>query len=157
MSTELIKQLRKETQISIAKCKEALEKTSNDIEKAKELLLNTNTQRNRDLSEGIIEQYIHSNNKIGVLVHLACETDFVARNREFKQLAKDLAIQIASSNPQYLSREDTPQELIVDNSEILLEQFFVKDTKVTVQDLLTKFSVKFGEQLVIQKFIRFEI
>lgn len=143
-----IKQLREQTGISIAECKKALEKTNGDIKKAREAL----RERSRELvdkksgaetKEGIVESYIHSNSKIGALVELNCQTDFVARNQDFRSLAKDLAMQIAAVE--------------VEGVENLLAQPFIKDPSKTIQDLINESIAKLGENIKISKFVRFAI
>ncbi|MCD6410562.1 elongation factor Ts, partial [bacterium] len=114
---ELIKQLREETGVSLGQCKKAIEESKGDLEKAKEILRKwgedlAGKKSSRTTKEGIIESYLHANGKIGVLVVLKCETDFVARNPEFKELAHNLALHIAASMPEYLSEEDIPEEVI---------------------------------------------
>ena len=114
---ELIKQLREETGVSLGQCKKAIEESGGDLEKAKEILRKwgedlAGKKSSRSTNEGIIESYIHANGKIGVLVVLKCETDFVARNPEFKELAHNLALHIAAAAPEYLSEEDIPEEII---------------------------------------------
>jgi len=127
-SLDLIKQLRQETGVSLAQCKKAIEQAQGDIEKAKELLRKwgedlAEKKSSRATKEGIIEAYIHSNKKIGVLVELRCETDFVAKNPEFQELAHDLALHIAAMKPQYVTEEDIPQEVLDKEKEIYREQF----------------------------------
>ncbi|KKR03491.1 MAG: Elongation factor Ts [Parcubacteria group bacterium GW2011_GWF2_39_13b] len=143
-----IKQLREQTGISIAECKKALEKTNGDMEKAMEAL----RERSRELvdkkagaetKEGIIESYIHSNSKIGALVELNCQTDFVALNQDFRALAKDLAMQIAATE--------------VENIDDLLAHPFIKDPSKTIQDLINESIAKLGENIKISKFVRFAI
>jgi elongation factor Ts len=143
-----IKQLREQTGISIAECKKALEKAGGDMGKAMEAL----RERSRELvdkksgaetKEGIIESYIHSNSRIGALVELSCQTDFVARNQDFRNLAKDLAMQIAA--------------IEVESAEDLLVQPFIKDPSKTVQDLVNESIAKLGENIKISKFVRFAI
>lgn len=123
-----IKQLREETGISVTECKKALEKTNGDLEKAKEVLRKwgqdlAGKKSSREAKEGIIETYIHSNKKIGVLVEMHCETDFVARSEDFKTLAHDLCLHITASNPFYLKEEDILEEEIRREREIYKEQF----------------------------------
>jgi len=125
---ELIKQLREETGVSLGQCKKAIEESGGDLEKAKEILRKwgedlAGKKSSRSTKEGIIESYIHANGKIGVLVVLKCETDFVARNPEFKELAHNLALHIAASAPEYLSEEDIPEEVIEKEKNLYREQF----------------------------------
>lgn len=125
---ELIKQLRQETGVSLGQCKKAIEEAGGDLEKAKEILRKwgedlAGKKSSRTTKEGIIESYIHANNKIGVLVVLRCETDFVARNPEFKELAHNIALHIAAANPEYVSEEEIPDEVIEKEKNLYREQF----------------------------------
>lgn len=148
VSINQIKQFRKETGISIMECKKALEEARGDIGKAKEILRKRGVsfaqeKAEKEVREGIIESYIHSNRKVGVLIILRCETDFVARSEEFEKLAHELCLQIASMNP-----EDTKS---------LLSQLWIKDESKTVKDLISEYIAKLGENIVIERFVRYEI
>lgn len=148
VNIEKIKKLREETDISLRECKKALEEAGGDIEKAKEILKKRGAvlaekKAQRETGEGIIESYIHSNSKVGVLIDLRCETDFVARSKEFKQLAHELCLQIASMGPE--------------NVKDLLVQPWIKDESKIVKDLISEFIAKLGENIVIGRFIRYEI
>jgi elongation factor Ts len=123
----LIKQLRERTGLGILDCKKALEESKGDIEKAIEFLRKAGTikaakKAERETKEGLIDSYIHPGGRIGVLVKVNCETDFVARNEEFKNLVHDIAVQIAASDPQYLRPEDVPEEIKDKEREIFREQ-----------------------------------
>lgn len=147
VSINQIKQLRKETGISITECKKALEEAKGDLEKAREILRQKGAEwaqkkTEREAGEGIIEAYIHSNKKVGVLLDLRCETDFVARSEDFGKLAHELSLQIAGMNPE---------------PETLLEQPFVRDPKKTVADLMNEYGAKLGEKIEIKRFVRYEI
>lgn len=127
ITPEQVKELRAKTGAGIMDCKKALTETNGDMEKAivilrEKGLAKAAQKQSRSATEGIIESYIHGNGRIGVLVEVNCETDFVARNEEFRNLAKDLAMQVAASNPKYLSREDVPAEVIEKKREILRAQ-----------------------------------
>jgi len=142
-----LKQLREETGVSISECKKALETAKGDFEKAKEILRRwgkefARKKSEREAGEGIIESYIHSNKKIGVMIELSCETDFVAKNPDFQKLAHELCLQIAAINP-----EEIP----------LLEQPWIKDEKKTIKDLIEEYVAKLGENIIIKRFIRYEI
>lgn len=122
-SLEAIKKLREKTGVSLSLCKKALDETGGDIEKAKELLRIwgqdlAGKRGGRSTAQGVIEAYIHANKKIGVLVELRCETDFVARNKDFQDLAHELALQVAATNPLYVGPEDIPTEVIEKEKEI---------------------------------------
>jgi elongation factor Ts len=147
-TTEEIKALRDETGLSIMQCKKALEDAGGDKAKALELLKERGAdiaakKGDRTLGAGIITSYIHSNGTVGVLLELACETDFVAKNPEFKDVAYGIAMHIAAMNP-----EDTAE---------LLEQPFIKDPSKTISDLVNGAVQKFGERTEVGRFTRFAI
>jgi len=126
MSSEIIKELRQVTGAGILDCQEALKESNNDLEKAIDFLRKkgqkfADGKGSRTTNEGIIEAYIHSNSKIGVLLELVCETDFVARNEEFKKLAHDIALHIAAANPRWKEREEVPEEIIEKEKQIYKE------------------------------------
>jgi len=140
--------LRKETQAPLLECKKSLEEAGGDLEKAKEILkkkgmLASLKKKERETKNGIVEAYIHSNKRIGVLLALYCETDFVARNETFKEFAHQLSMQIASMNPK-------------DEKE-LLEENWIFDEKLKVSDKLNEVILKTGENIKIGQFVRFEI
>ncbi len=127
ISADLIKVLRERTGAGILDCKKALEKTNGDVEKAVEELRKMGLARadkklDRETKEGIVEAYIHPGARLGVLVELNCETDFVANTDEFKKLAHNIALQVAAMAPRYIRREDVPKEVIEKEKEILAEQ-----------------------------------
>lgn len=143
-----VKQLREKTGASMMECKEALREAGGDEEGAlailrargKEIALK---KSEREAKQGIIESYIHSNSKVGVLLELNCETDFVARNKEFKELAHDIAMHIAGMD----SKDEKG----------LLEEPFVKNPEITVKDLIDQKIAKLGENIKIGKFVRYEL
>ncbi|RKY05418.1 elongation factor Ts [Candidatus Poribacteria bacterium] len=127
ITIEMIKELRQRTGAGVLDCKKALQETGGDMEAAVEWLRKKGIssyekRKHRTAKEGVIASYIHAGNRIGVLLELNCETDFVARTEIFQQLAKDLAMQIAATDPKYISREDVPPEVIEKEKEILREQ-----------------------------------
>ncbi len=127
VTSAMIKELRDKTQAGMLDCKKALTETNGDLEKAVEFLrkkglASADKKMDREVTEGIIASYIHSNNKIGVLVELKTMTDFVARNSDFQELAKELAMQVAAASPIYVSTEDVPAEIIAKEKEIYKEQ-----------------------------------
>ena len=145
---KLLKKLRDETSASIADCRMALEEEGGNFEKALAWLSKRAAQKaekkaSRETGEGIIESYIHQNGKVGVLVKLLCETDFVARTDEFKKLAHEIALQIAAMNPE--------------NVEELLKQEFIRDPKLTIADLIKQVIGKLGENITLQDFKRLDI
>ncbi len=132
VTIEQIKELREKTGAGVNDCKKALEETKGDMEKAVDYLrekgiASAAKKSIRTAKEGVIYAYIHSNEKLGVLLELNCETDFVARTEDFKELAKDIAMQIAAMNPSYIKREDIPQEVLEKEKEIYRAQ--LKDSK----------------------------
>ncbi|MBM3243476.1 MAG: elongation factor Ts [Candidatus Omnitrophica bacterium] len=167
---DLIKELRELTSSSVAHCKKALEEAKGDIKKAAVLLRKQGLEiaakkQSRSAKEGRIESYIHHGNKIGVLLEVNCESDFVARNEDFAQFAKDVAMQIAATSPLYLKREDVPAEVLENEkskedffkNHCLLEQVFVKDPTITINDYLGSIVAKVGENIIIRRFVRYKI
>jgi elongation factor Ts len=145
--TELVKQLRNETGAGVMDCKKALEEAKGDLDKAREIiqekgLIKATKRAGRDTGAGVLESYIH-NNRVGVLLELRCETDFVARSDEFKNLAHELVMHIAALNPKDI--------------EALLEQPFVKDETQTIDQLVKGVAAKTGENIQIEQFCRYEI
>lgn len=170
ISIDLIRELRDVTSASVAHCKKALEETSGDLKKAVELLRKRGLEiaakkQGRVAKEGRIEAYAHLGNKIGVLLEVDCESDFVARNTEFCQFTKDVSMQIAACNPQYIKKEDVPNEVIEQEKDkeefyktnCLLEQAFVKDPSITINDYLGSLVAKMGENIIIRRFARYKI
>lgn len=145
---ELLKQLRNQTQASIADCRIALEESDNDIKKAKDWLRKRGLEKadkkaNRATEQGIIESYIHQNGKIGVLVEVLCETDFVAKTDEFKNLSHEIAMQIAALDPK--------------DVEALLKQEYIRDNSKTIQEIIKEIIGKLGENITVKRFSRLEI
>lgn len=143
-----IKKLREKTGAGVMDCRRALDSAKGNFAKAEKILVTkgiaeASKKGDRKTSEGLVEAYIHSNGKIGVLVELLCETDFVARTDDFKYLAHELAMQIAAMEPK--------------DVENLLEQPYIRDYTITVGDLVKKTIAKLGENIVIKRFVRFEL
>lgn len=170
VSLEAIKELRNMTLASVSNCKNALEETKGDIPKAAELLRKRGLEvaakkEDRAVKEGRIEAYVHMGNKIGVLVEVDCETDFAARNSDFAQFTKDVAMQVTACNPAYVKKEDVPEKVIKAEKDkerfykenCLLEQPFIKDPSVSVKDYLGSTIAKIGENIVIRRFIRYKV
>jgi len=189
----LVKELRQKTGAGIMDCKQALVENSDDLAKAVDWLrqkglASAGKKAGRATDQGVIASYIHHGSKVGVLIEVNCETDFVARNDEFQSLVRDLTLQIAASKPVYVRREDVPQEIVDKEMQIyrgqakemgkpqaawekiaagklekfyqekcLLEQPFVKDPSVKIADLLTLKIAKIGENIVLRRFIRYEL
>jgi elongation factor Ts len=148
ISTEQIKELRERTGISIAQCKQALEDAGGDMDKALAFLREKGAEvadkkSNRELKAGVISSYIHNNGTIGALLQIHTETDFVAKNPEFKALADDIVMHLAAMGP------DTVEEL--------LTQPFIKDPSLTVSDLIKGFIQKFGERIEVVNFARLSL
>ncbi|QNO16449.1 translation elongation factor Ts [Alkalicella caledoniensis] len=192
VSAQMVKELREKTGAGMMDCKKALTEKNGDMEKAAEYLREKGLaaaakKSGRIAAEGLVEAYIHGG-KIGVLVEVNCETDFVAKNEEFQQLAKDIAMHIAASNPLYISKEEVPAEVVEKEKQILmaqainegkpaniaekmvlgrvekyykeiclLEQTFVKNPDVTIQQLLNEKIAKIGENMSIRRFTRFNL
>lgn len=187
---DAIKKLREKTNAGVVDCKKALREANGDIDKAIEILRKqgvslASKKVGREAREGRIESYIHLGGKIGVLVEVNCESDFVARNDDFKTFVKDITMQVAASNPLYVKKEDVPAEAIKKETEIikaqltgkpaqaaekiiegklakffeevcLLEQPFIKDPSLRVKDLLTSMIAKIGENILIRRFVRYQ-
>ena len=192
-TTEQIKLLREQTGAGILDCKKALDQFAGDADKAafwlKEKGLAAAVKKSsREAHDGRIETYSHLGNRMAVLVEVNCETDFVARTPEFKALAHELALQIASGSPEYVRREEVPADVVATRKEsymqeaiaegkkpeiadkiatnklekfyadvCLLEQPFVRDDKIKVSDLIKATVVSLGENIVVRRFVRYEI
>ena len=190
-NAELVKELRNQTGAGIMDCKRALQESKGDMQAAKDLLRKRGFEiaakkSGRSANEGQIFSYIHLGGKIGVLVEINCETDFVARNGDFQQFGRDIAMQIAASNPLFVSRNDLDSNWLEREKEIfraqikdkpakiqdqiiqgklekryeevcLLDQKFIKNEDITIQDYLTGLISKVGENVVIKRFRRFGI
>ena len=163
LSVATIKELRERTGAGIMDCKRALEETSGDMAKAEELLTQQGIasavkKATRSTEEGIVESYIHSGGRIGVLLEVNCETDFVARTNDFKELAHDIAMQVAAMSPSYVSSDDVPDGEDADSAEtVLMCQPFIKDPSKSVQDLVNEGIGKLGENIRIRRFTRFSL
>lgn len=145
---ELIKKLREESQASVADVKKALEESEGDYKKALDWLRKRGAEiaekkKDRETAQGLVESYVHGNGKIGVLVKLSCETDFVARTQEFKNLAHEVAMQISAMDP-----KDVPS---------LLLQEYIRDPKLTIEDLIKEAVGKLGENIKVAEFSRIEL
>ncbi len=192
ITTEMVKELRQRTGAGVLDCKKALEEVSGDMEQATKLLRKKGLaiaakKAEREAREGLVEAYVHAGGKLGVLLELNCETDFVARTEDFQELAHDLAMQVAATNPRYLTPDDIPDEVLERERErhreqagegksediverivegkltkyyedvCLLEQPFIKDEGLTVRDLVTSKIAKLGENIKVRRFTRFEL
>ncbi len=193
ITAERVKELRQRTGIGMMECKKALQESKGNIEEAITILRKKGYARakdkmSREASDGLVGSYIHLNGKIGVLVEVNCETDFVARNEEFKELVKNIAMHIAAANPKYISSEEVSQEELEEEKDItrdqfkdskkppeimekivqgklskffeevcLLNQIYIKDDKISIEKLLTSYIAKFGENIRVKRFARFEL
>ncbi|MCX5725730.1 MAG: translation elongation factor Ts [Candidatus Saganbacteria bacterium] len=193
ISVETVKTLRQKTGCGMMDCKEALKEAGGDMEAAVDILRKKGLaaaarRAGRVAAEGVIDSYVHVGGKIGVLVEINCETDFVARNIEFQAFVKDIAMQITAINPQYIGREDVPDGIVAHEREILmsqaasegkpekmlekivdgrlekffsevclLDQPFIKDQKKMIKELLAEIIGKIGENIVIRRFVRFQL
>jgi elongation factor Ts len=163
VSIEAVKELRNRTNVGIADCNKALLEVGGDMEKAIEFLKQRGAaiaEKKKDaaVTEGVIEAYVHHTKRIGALVELNCETDFVARTAGFKELAHDLAMQIAATSPQFLTSEEMPPEAEIDPQvACLLSQPFIKEPTKTVQEVIAETIAKVGENIKVRRFARFEL
>ena len=193
ISTDLIKDLRERTGAGMLDCKKALQENGGNIEKAMDFLREKGLAKaakrgDKETKEGKIISYIHANGKIGVLLELNCETDFVAKNEAFDELGKEICLQIAAASPLYITKESVPADVIEKESSILksqlveqgkkpeqiekiipgkltsfftevclLEQIHIKDNKKVIRELIQEFIAKFGENITVGKFTRYQI
>lgn len=189
----MVKELRDRTGIGMMECKKALQESDGDMERAILILRKKGYARakdkmSRETAEGVVGSYIHLDGKIGVLVEVNCESDFVARNQEFKELVKNIAMHIAAANPHYVSSDEVSEKVLEQEKEIIRDQFkdskkppeimekivegklgkfyeevclldqpFIKDDKISVKELITSYISKFGENIRVSRFARFEL
>ncbi len=167
---DLLKDLRRKTSAGVSDCKQALEDAKGDLVAATKLLRKrgleiAQSKSARVAHQGKIESYIHTGSKLGVLLEVNCETDFVARNEDFCQFTKNLAMQIAATDPAYIKREDIPEDVVKDVKNIdefckqncLIDQAFIRDGSLVIKDLLADLIAKIGENIVIRRFTRYKI
>jgi len=188
-----VKKLRDKTGAGMMDCKRALQETGGDMDRAVDYLREKGLaaaakKAERIAAEGLVDAYIHLGGRVGVLLEVNCETDFVARNDEFQEMVHDIAMQIAAMSPQYVSREDVPEAVIEEQKGFLrrqaleegkpehiverivegrldkflkgiclLEQDFVKDSDITVADLVKRLIAKLGENIQVRRFVRYEV
>lgn len=163
VSVDQIKILREQTGAGIMDCRKALEDTDGDVEKAAELLrqrgmVKAQKRAGQETGEGVVEAYIHSGSRIGALVEINCQTDFVAKTSEFKELAHSLAMQVAAMAPEYIDRSDMKDDDDRDPEQVcLLQQPFIKDPSKVIQDLITELIVRVGENIRIRRFSYFAL
>ncbi len=193
LDLQILKDLREKTGVGIADCKAALEEGGGDLQKAIELLrerghVKAAKKSDRTTSEGLVGVYLHANGKIGAMVKVLCETDFVARSDDFRNFVRDLALHVASENPLYLTLEDVPASVLEKEKAIaieqlknegkpeamyekilpgkmnkyftdvcLFEQYFIKDDKKQIKDLVSDMVLKLGENIQIREFHRLSL
>jgi elongation factor Ts len=191
VTTDDVKELRDTTGLPIMECKKALTEADGDRQKAIAILDEKSEKAaakkaGRDLDDGIVVSYVHNNGKVGAMIELLSETDFVARNEDFRDLGYEIAMHVAAMNPEYVSRDDVPEEDIDDKKDelrdefsdkpedvqddiiagkmddfyadtVLVEQPFVKDDEQTIEDMLQEATQTFGENVAIGEISRFEI
>ena len=163
VSVESIKTLRERTSAGVMDCKRALVESNGDLEKAEEILgqlgiASAVKRASRTTNEGLIESYIHSGGRIGVIVEINCETDFVARTEEFRELAHDVAMQVAAMAPLYVDSEDVPDGAESgDQDSVLMLQPFIKDPTKSIRDLVSENVGKLGENIKVRRFTRFSL
>ncbi len=193
ITSTMVKDLRDKTAAGMMDCKKALTETGGDMEKAVDLLRQKGLavaakRAGRATSEGVIETYIHAGGNLGVMIELGCETDFVAKNDDFREFGRNIAMHIAAVNPLAVTREEIPGDIVAREKEIyvqqalesgkpeaivekmvtgkvekfisetcLLEQQYVKNPDLTVQDLLNELVGKMGENISIKRFARFQV
>jgi elongation factor Ts len=191
VSPTLVKQLREKTNAGMMDCKKALVEASGDLEKAEDILrkkgiASASKKASRSVKEGVVASYIHLQGKVGVLVEVNCETDFVAKNEIFREFVKDLTLHIAAAHPVYVARDEVPEAVIEREREIyreqvkgkpanvvekivdgkldkfygsvcLLDQAFIKDPDKTIKDLVASKIAELGENIVVRRFARFAV
>lgn len=188
---KIVKQLRDMTNAGMMDCKKALEEAKGDLEEGEKILrkrlgLSAAKKAGRETKEGIVASYIHMGGKVGVLLEVACETDFVAKNDNFREFVKDITLQIAAAHPLYVTREEVPQNLVDNEKEVaagqvkdkpaavvekivqgkvdkyyatvcLLEQGFIKDPNKTIRDVVNEKIGQIGENIIIKRFARYAV
>jgi elongation factor Ts len=191
VSPTLVKQLREKTNAGMMDCKKALVEAGGDLEKAEDILrkkgiASASKKASRSVKEGVVASYIHLQGKVGVLVEVNCETDFVAKNDIFREFVKDLTLHIAAAHPIYVVRDEVPEAVIEREREIyreqvkdkpanvvekivdgkldkfygsvcLLDQAFIKDPDKTIKDLVASKIAELGENIVVRRFARFAV
>ncbi|HSJ01656.1 MAG: translation elongation factor Ts [Verrucomicrobium sp.] len=191
ITAELVNNLRKKTNAGMMDCKKALTEAKGDLEQAETILRKKGITKaegkaDREAKEGIISSYIHMAGRVGVLIEVNCETDFVAKNENFQSFVKDLTLHIAAANPSFLQREDVPEATLVKERDIaseqikgkpanvvekivegkinkyfadhcLLEQPFIKDDKIVIRDLVKSKISELGENIIVRRFTRYAV
>ena len=162
-TVDQIKELRELSGAGIMDCKSALEESGGDLEAAQLILKEKGVasaakKASRETNEGLVESYIHGGGRVGAIVEVNCETDFVARTDDMKQLAHNLAMQVAAMDPAYLDKADIPESDDLDPREVcLLQQSFIREPDQTIQDLVNAAVGKLGENIRVRWFSRFAL
>ncbi len=158
-----VKQLREATGAGVIECRNALVEANGDQAKAAELLrqrgiAKAGKKSDREANQGLVEAYIHSG-RVGAMVELNCETDFVARNEAFRTLAREIAMQVASMNPRYISAEERPATFTADDPDhqALLDQDYIRNSRQTIGDMVKEAIATLGENIVVRRFVRYEL
>ncbi len=163
ISASSVKELREKSGAGVMDCKKALQEAEGDLEKALKCLkekgfAKAEKKAQRVTGQGLVEAYIHAGGRIGAMIEVNCETDFAAHTNEFKELAHNLALQVAALSPQYVSKEDIPQGVEAEPKEAcLLLQPFIKEPEKTIQDVIKDTIAKVGENIRVKRFVRFEL
>ncbi len=163
VSPAAVKELRELTGAGMLDCKQALEEADGDFEKAKEILRQKGhaaaaKRAERATAEGLVQAYLHHDGRLGALVEVNCESDFVARTDDFGQLVQNIALQVAATDPRYVAPDDVPEDADGDPKELsLLPQPFVRDESVTIQEMVDETIRKTGENIRVRRIVRFEL
>jgi len=193
ITASMVKELRSATGAGVLDCRNALIEAEGDFDKAAEYLrkqgmVEAEKRREREAKEGVVAAYIHAGGRLGAMVELNCETDFVARTDEFRSLVKELTMQVAAISPLYVNREEIPEDVIAKQQEAylaemeaenkpphilerivsgkmekfykescLLEQHYIRDTDITVGELIDRYNATLGENIVVRRFVRYEL
>src|SRR3990172_4643548 len=171
ITTAQIKEVREATGAGVMECRSALEEAKGDVGKAKDILRERGMAKaakraDREVSNGLVELYSHGEGRVGVMVEVNCETDFVARSEPFRKLAHEIALQIAAGAPQWVKQEDVPESVLKKvegptenflNEAVLLRQPYVRDEKRTIHDLINENVGSIGENIVVRRFARWEL
>lgn len=163
ISATAVKALRDQTGAGVMECRRALEKAEGNVGKAIDILRQSGLAKaerrtTRVASQGLVDTYLHAGGRIGAMVEVNCETDFVARTDSFRELAHNIAMQVAATNPRYISPDDVPPGGSVEETEeCLLLQPFIKDPNKSIKDVITEVIAKTGENVRVRRFARFEL
>jgi len=163
ITTARIKELREQSGAGIMECRNALLEAQGDMTKALQLLreqslFKAEKKKKRTAQQGLIEAYIHTGGRVGAMVEVNCETDFVARTDEFKELAHALAMQVAAMSPQFIAQEEIPEGAEIEpQAACLLLQPYIKDASMTIQDIINQKIARVGENIRVSRFARFEV